>query len=136
MARIAYAALAVMALLSLTGAPAHADDVGTCLEPERGQPAIDACTRLIESGSLSADDLHETYTKRGQAYVANGLHENGYDLGQYTRAIQDFDEAIRLKPDDAFAFYTRGMIEGEMGNRAAQDADIAKARAIDPNVGQ
>jgi tetratricopeptide (TPR) repeat protein len=128
MTRFAQAALAAVALLSLSGAPAHADDVRTCLEAERGQAAIDACTRLIESGNLNADDLHEAYSKRGTAYTVAG--------SQYARAVQDFDQAIRLKPDDAFAYYTRGMIEGEMGNKAAQNADLAKARSIDPGVGQ
>ena len=37
---------------------------------------------------------------RGFAYDAQGEHE---------RAIQDYDEAIRLDPHDAEAYYSRGM---------------------------
>ena len=31
------------------------------------------------------------------------------DLGQYERAIQDYDEAIRLDPQNALAYYGRVM---------------------------
>ena len=156
MTRIAYAALAAVALLSLAGAPARADDVETCNDPQ-GQPTIDACTRLIESGSLSVDHRSSVFNNRGHAYYTLDQYaraiqdwdetirlepdnpyvfiERGsayYALGQYARAIQDFDEAIRLKPDLALAFSSRSNAERKMGNTAAADADSAKAEALDP----
>ena len=39
------------------------------------------------------------YSNRGNAYSW---------LGQYLRAIQDFDEAIRLDPQLVLAYYNRG----------------------------
>lgn len=127
MTRMTCAAFAVAAILSMT--PARADDVGTCNSSWEGQAAVDtqaavdACTRLIEAGSLSGDDLEGAYSSRGSAYS---------HLGQYVRAIQDLNEAIRLKPDDPLAYDERGDAERKMGNAAAADADHAKAKAIDP----
>ena len=50
------------------------------------------------------------------------------DLGQYQRAIQDYDGVIRLKPDLADAYYARGNAYGKaLGQyqRAIQDYDTA-----------
>jgi tetratricopeptide (TPR) repeat protein len=40
------------------------------------------------------------------AYLARGIAY--FDLGDYQRAIEDYDEAIRLDPQDAVAYYNRG----------------------------
>jgi tetratricopeptide (TPR) repeat protein len=66
-------------------------------------------------------DYAEAYGNRGIAYVK---------LGQYQRAIQDYDTAIRLKPDDAIAvavYNNRGLAYAELGQyqRAIQDYDTA-----------
>jgi len=47
--------------------------------------------------------------------------------GDYQRAIQDYDEAIRIDPDSALAFNNRGSAFQHMGNyaRAIQDYDQA-----------
>ncbi len=124
MIRIAYAALAAVALLSLAGVPARADDSNICDVPlwrtdaAGGQAKIDACTRLIESGRLSGNYREGAFNNRGNAYS---------DLGQYARAIQDYDEAIRLNPNDDKAFYNRGGAYYGLRQyaRAIQDYDEA-----------
>ena len=57
--------------------------------------------------------------ERGLSYVKG--------LGQYQRAIEDFDKAIRLQPDLAEAYYNRGiayLLQGKsnLGCRDAQKA--------------
>ncbi len=156
MNRIAYAALAAVALFSMAGAPARAGDLNTCEDGMHEPVDIDVCTRVIESGSLSRDDLAVAYLFRGDAYAGLGQYARAiqdydeairldpneemnfdargkaYDhLGQYTRAIQDYDEAIRLEPDnDPFPYQDRGDTEQKMGNTAAAAADHAKANAL------
>ena len=64
---------------------------------------------------------------RGAAYQAQ--NENDH-------AIQDYSEAIRLAPRFAAAIYLRGVVKKDGGDVKAGDADIARARQIDPTVGK
>jgi Flp pilus assembly protein TadD len=54
----------------------------------------------------------------------------GRHLGQYKQAIQDYDEAIRLNPQDAEAYYVRGLIYGELGKSDEAARDFAKAKEL------
>ncbi len=45
-------------------------------------------------------------------------------------------EAIRLNPQYAEAFYNRGNAKKLIGETAEGEADIARARVLDPNVGK
>jgi tetratricopeptide (TPR) repeat protein len=47
----------------------------------------------------------------------------------YDRAIADFNEAIRLNPNDAISFCRRG--RAKKINEQSGDADIARARQLD-----
>jgi tetratricopeptide (TPR) repeat protein len=69
--------------------PAAADDGDTCADSLRSDVAIDACTRAITSRQYAAQNPAALYTSRGIAYLATG---------QFDRAIQDIDEAMRLDP--------------------------------------
>jgi Flp pilus assembly protein TadD len=54
--------------------------------------------------------------------------------GQIERAIQDFDEAIRLNPSSANAFFSRSIAKTRKGDKAGAAADMAQARRINPNI--
>jgi tetratricopeptide (TPR) repeat protein len=71
--------------------------------------SIGGCTALIESGQETTQDLAEAFINRGHAYDR---------MGEQARAIQDFDQAIKLKPDDAQAFYIRGTAYEYKGEHA------------------
>ena len=51
-----------------------------------------------------------------------------------TRAIADLDRAVELAPGNAAALYNRGLAKRQTGDTAGADADVAKAREIDPNI--
>ena len=51
-------------------------------------------------------------------------------LGQYQRAIQDYDEAIRLDPQNAIAYYNRGFTYNNLGQSKEAERDIAKAKEL------
>ena len=56
------------------------------------------------------------YNNRGLAYSA---------LGQHQPALMDFDETIRLKPDDPHPYYDRSTVYAKLGQyvRAIEDLD-------------
>lgn len=65
------------------------------------------------------------YGGRGLAYFS----ENRFDL-----AIQDCDQAIRLNANDAMSLYVRGLSKQRTGDAAGGEADIARAKQLDPNL--
>lgn len=86
---------------------------------------IVACTRNIESGRFIGQNLATAFTNRGLAYKSKG---------QWDKAIADFSEAIRLKPDFATAFNSRGNSYYGKGHfdRAIEDYD--KAIELNPEL--
>ena len=86
---------------------------------------IAGCTALIQSAQLTTGNLSTIYDNRGTAYSSKGDHD---------RAIQDFNEAIRLNPDFEKAYYDRGnaYIGKEEYDRAIQDFD--EAIQLNPNA--
>lgn len=104
----------------LVASPAWADiesDKRECIGGS-GQTKLSACSRLIQSGHLSASNKPVAYNSRGNAYL---------NQKQYRRAIQDYSEALRLNPKYALAFYNRGVAYGNLKKlrRAIQDYDAA-----------
>ncbi len=122
---------------------------------------IIACTRNIQSGRFTGQNLAVAFTNRGLAYkrkdqadraladfseairlrpdFVNAFNNRGnvyYAKGQLDRAIKDFDEAIRLKPDLAEAFSNRGNVYRKKGqfDRAIKDYD--KAIRLTPDDGR
>ena len=66
------------------------------------------------------------YNNRGNAYRAKGDNDH---------AITDYNEAIRLDPKYAFAYCGRGLAERAQGHAVEGNADIAKGRQLNPNIG-
>ena len=128
--------IAVVALILLfVASPAHA-----ALSPEWqacvGGPgytpdqSIAGCTTIITSGRESNENLAIAYYNRGLAYNSKG---------QYDRAIQDYDQAIRLKPDFALAYGNRGFSYLKKGSLRDLDqaiADSQQALRLDPSLGR
>jgi Tfp pilus assembly protein PilF len=54
----------------------------------------------------------------------------------FNRAIAEYTEALRINPNYAPALYNRGVSKRMLGDTADGDADIAGAKALDPNVGK
>jgi tetratricopeptide (TPR) repeat protein len=75
-------------------------------------------TRLYRSACRA-----DAFYTRGNAYRAKGQHD---------RAIQDYDQTIRVNPQYAAAFFNRGLAKKAKGAAA----DIAKARQLQPSIGQ
>ena len=127
--RISVLMVEVAALFAFAGpifvSRAVADDLEIC-DKASGDEAIAACTRAINSGSLQGTALAGAYNNRGVEY-------NGKD--QHDRAIQDYDQAIRLYPNFAYAYCARGLAKRNQGDATGGTTDIAKGKELNPNVG-
>ena len=64
------------------------------------------------------------------AIDANNRGDLHYDLGQYERAIQDYDEAIRIDSQYGHAYHARGHAYEAMGKPAEAARDFAKANEL------
>ena len=76
--------------------------------------SIGGCTALIQAGQENDSNLAKAFRNRGIAYD---------DKGEYDRAIQDYDQSIRINPNFADAYSSRGSAYDDKGDydRALQD---------------
>ena len=68
-----------------------ADAVKQCHDPKDPDSALSSCSEAIDNAHLAGAKLAMAYAHRGNAYLQKG---------QYDRAIQDYDQAIQLKPKE------------------------------------
>ena len=55
-------------------------------------------------------------------------------LGDYDKAIGDYDAALKVEPNKAWPYYGRGLAKLKKNQRAQGEADIAEALKIAPQV--
>ncbi|MCH8285001.1 tetratricopeptide repeat protein [candidate division KSB1 bacterium] len=77
--------------------------------------------------SACCPDFFFAFNNRGISY---------YRKGQFDRAIEDFDEALRLNPDLAEAFSNRGNVYRKKGQFDRAIEDYEKAINLKPDDGQ
>jgi tetratricopeptide (TPR) repeat protein len=89
-----------------------------CYGNSTDDQCIQGCEAVIKSGKESVTNQATAFNFLGVALLANG---------QSDRALQNADQAIRLRPDYAGAFFTRGRVFNHKGqyDRAIQDFDQA-----------
>jgi lipoprotein NlpI len=100
-------------------AQAYVADAERCVSiTNNSDLAIQYCTRAIESGRITGEDLARLHFSRGVEWA----NKNEND-----RALADYDAAIRLSPKFADAYYNRGNIWANKGepDRAIADYDAA-----------
>jgi tetratricopeptide (TPR) repeat protein len=85
---------------------------------------IAGCTALIQSGQLTTGNLSTIYNNRGTAFSSKGDHDS---------AIQDYNEAIRLSPNDAYTYRNRGIDYHEKGDYDHAIQDFNEANRLNPN---
>src|ERR1700733_10291351 len=110
-------------LAAQAGAGTTKDQSNACANGS-GVSAINACTLVIRSGRRPQPDVEWAFVYRGEAYD---------NVGQYARAIQDFNEAILLKPQDAEAFNGRGAAHDELGQYSLAIQDYSEAIRLKPD---
>ena len=120
--------------------------------------AIQACTRIINTGGQTSENLAFAYASRGAAYTtratmiapsptSTGPSSSSRTMpeayvrprlglqrkGDYDRAIADYDRAIQLKPDYAEAYVNRGWAYNAKGDYDRAIADFDRAIQLKPD---
>jgi tetratricopeptide (TPR) repeat protein len=134
--------IAALILLALAGAsPAFAADeagadCGGLNDPDTFVVAdpdglVKECTRIVE-GAATAREKSVALINRASAYRAKMLSGAGDSATTRAAAEADLDEAARLDPTFAFAFYARGL-GAFFGSRRGGTQDFDEAIRLDPN---
>ena len=157
--RYSLAILSSALALAITRVAAEEDFLAKC-QNDNPDVAIPACSTLIEGGKADVTALPRIIAHRADAFARK--YDYGRALKDYNHAIKlrpefwiafnerglahasslnfelaikDYDQSITLHPDNAVAFYRRGLAKFGLCDLDGADADIAKAREMDPNVG-
>ena len=94
------------------------------LDAENRRKAEIAKKKTDEDASTRAQAALK-HLEQGKSYAANGDH---------TRAIAEFDEAIRLDPKLTAAYWQRGISHASKGDHARAIADYEQAILLDPQL--
>ena len=89
--------------------------------------AIDLYDAAIRSRDLSRADLAKVYNNRGAAYRS---------LGFRGLAIDDYNEAMRLKPDYAAAYFNRGIAHSLGDENEHAIADFSRSIQLDSGLAE
>ncbi len=120
-----YWVFGLFVLMVASFAPAvRADDLDACgnANPDI---RISGCSAIIDAGTASREIVANAYINRGVAYDSKG---------EYDRAIEDYDKAIALNPNDASFYYNRGNTYDYKGEYDRAITDYDQAIALDPKL--
>ena len=88
---------------------------------DRLEPAVADCTEALRL----RPNFTNAFNGRGAAWLK---------LGQPAKAVADFEATLRLVHEQSLALYGRGVARQRAGDRVRGDADVARARQLEPGV--
>ncbi len=99
-------------------------DRNACDKASTDPEGIRACTNIIDS--------HDEGYNRAIAYMNRGVAYGG--KGEHDRAIADYDQAIRLNPQNVIAYSTRGLAYNNKGDYDRAIVDFDQAVRLAPEL--
>ena len=99
-------------------------DVKACGEL-KGEPALQACTRVIDSKDAKVKMEH-AYFNRGVEWASQSKYDN---------AIEDYTAVLKINPKSREAYNNRGNAHRRKGNHALAIADYSEAIKLSPTRG-
>ena len=85
---------------------------------------IASCSVVIGRQAVDKEDLATALKNRANAFD---------DKGDYARALEDFDRAVAINPQDADAFNSRGTTYTGLGRHESAIQDFDKAIQLNPS---
>lgn len=103
----------------------QSDDRSRCFAREGVTPEqkLESCTAVIEAGGQTRQALVAAFNNRGNVHLSNR---------NYDRAIDDYNETIRLDPKYAVGFHNRGLAHLRKGRIDAAIEDFGEAIRLNP----
>jgi serine/threonine protein kinase len=86
---------------------------------------------VIPTTTSSPSQKETVSSKTATDFFNDGYKK--YDEKNFQGAITDYNEAIRLKPDDALAYYNRGTAKSALGDKQGAIADYNEAIRLKPD---
>jgi clan AA aspartic protease (TIGR02281 family) len=123
---LAGAAIVLAAAVAAPAAAQTQQQIDWCVDKDHMfsfDQRIGGCTALVQSGRVNHDQLSTARNNRGTAYA---------EKGDLDRAINDFNEAIRLDPNDARWYNNRGGAYLAKQDFVRAIADYNEAIRLDP----
>ena len=97
------------------------------MKKQNFREALRFFTRAIKLGEMKGEAAAGLYLNRGFTY---------HFLGKFKKAIADYDLAIKLKRNYAYAYNNRGWSFEKLGEKALAIRDYRRALKIDPALGR
>ncbi|MEM1345455.1 MAG: tetratricopeptide repeat protein [Pseudomonadota bacterium] len=129
--------IAVLAGLAVLLAPlaALAQDVPSldeasvrdCVQGDQVILRIEACTRVIQDGVDSEENIAWAFINRALAYER---------VRRFDRALEDYNNALLLDPTYAVGYNNRGNLHASQGNLDLAIADHTRATEINPEYAE
>jgi tetratricopeptide (TPR) repeat protein len=107
------------------GNGAIADPLADCSQGRNSDVRLRACSEVISGPAYSPDDKALAYRNRGNARA---------DAGASAQAVADFDQAIRLRPNDASGYAGRARARLALRNIAGAIDDYDEALRLTPET--
>lgn len=118
--------LAVGAATALAATPQpsqHSDPKASDCMSDDNERRITGCSALIETPGIGSDQLS----------LAHGLRALAYSLkGMFERALNDYDQAIKLNPNFAAALNNRAWAYFKLGQPEQGEEDVERALQLSP----
>jgi len=124
MTRLAIAAIVATAMILYAPSQARAGNLEDCMQAEVPNLQINRCTAVIQSDQQTRRNLIWALYNRGFAY---------HGLGEFQKAIKDYNRALRLSPNIAKLYNNRGGAFGNLGEFRKAIEDFDRALQLDPN---
>ncbi len=83
--------------------------------------------------ACSPESSFESVQQEARAHINKGIEY--YALGQYEKAIQSYDNAIRLDPENGSAYNKRGVARAVLGQYGKAILSYDNAIRLDPENG-
>ncbi len=118
-------------LVALIGALALLG-LAACAAPEGSTSAGSQAGGSVASAAALPGSSQESEQQR-RARIRVELAANYYQQGNYTVALQELQRALAIDPDYAMAHGMLGLVQMDLGERAAAEASFRQALRLAPN---